>query len=151
LKHQKKKVVVRDSTINGLGLFAGEFIKQGNIIIEYAGEEISEEENTIREARDKEQGKVLSYRFRIDRRTVIDADGAERKGNESRYINHSCRPNSKVRVCRLNGRRHLIFYALRNIAVEEEITFDYKFELEIDSSDRIKCRCGTKDCRGFLN
>ncbi|WZH45123.1 Histone-lysine n H3 lysine-4 specific [Fusarium acuminatum] len=33
----------------------------------------------------------------------------------------------------------------------EELTYDYKFEREIGSLDRIPCLCGTAACKGFLN
>jgi histone-lysine N-methyltransferase SETD1 len=149
LEYQKKKVDVGKSNIHGLGLFAGESIKLGHIIIEYTGEAISHEEDQIREMRDKEEGKVLTYRFKLDGRTVIDTAACE--GNDSRYINHSCRPNSGARTIYLNGSRRLIFYALRDIRVGEEITYDYKFVPETDSSNRIECRCGEESCKGFLN
>jgi hypothetical protein len=149
LKYQKKKVDVGKSNIHGLGLFAGDFIQQRHMIIEYTGEAISHEEDQIREMRDKEEGKVLTYRFKLDERTVIDAAVCE--GNESRYINHSCRPNSGARTIHLNGRRRLIFYALRDIGAGEEITYDYKFVPETDCSNRIECQCGEESCKGFLN
>jgi hypothetical protein len=149
LEYQKKKVDVGKSNIHGLGLFAGNFIQQRHIIIEYTGEAISHEEDKIRETRDKEEGKVLTYRFKLDERTVIDAAACE--GNESRYINHSCRPNSGARTIYLNGRRRLFFYALRDIDVGQEITYDYKFVPETDSSNRIECQCGEESCKGFLN
>jgi hypothetical protein len=149
LEHQKKKVDVGKSNIHGLGLFARDFIQQCHMIIEYTGEAISHEEDQIREMRDKEEGKVLTYRFKLDKRTVIDAATCE--GNESRYINHSCRPNSGARTIPLNGRRRLIFYALRDIDAGEEITYDYKFVPETDSSNRIECQCGEESCKGFLN
>jgi hypothetical protein len=34
---------------------------------------------------------------------------------------------------------------------DEELTYDYKFEREIGSLDRIPCLCGTAACKGFLN
>lgn len=34
---------------------------------------------------------------------------------------------------------------------DEELTYDYKFEREIDSDDRIPCLCGSSGCKGFLN
>jgi hypothetical protein len=41
---------------------------------------------------------------------------------------------------------------LLNILVtDEELTYDYKFEREIGSLDRIPCLCGTAACKGFLN
>lgn len=34
---------------------------------------------------------------------------------------------------------------------DEELTYDYKFEREMDSDDRIPCLCGSAVCKGFLN
>ena len=33
----------------------------------------------------------------------------------------------------------------------EELTYDYKFEREMNSEDRVPCLCGTEQCKGFLN
>ena len=40
---------------------------------------------------------------------------------------------------------------LANLSIDEELTYDYKFEREIDSDDRIPCLCGSTGCKGFLN
>lgn len=38
-----------------------------------------------------------------------------------------------------------------NVSIDEELTYDYKFEREWDSDDRIPCLCGSEGCKGFLN
>lgn len=38
-----------------------------------------------------------------------------------------------------------------NILIDEELTYDYKFEREMDATDRIPCLCGSIGCKGFLN
>ena len=38
-----------------------------------------------------------------------------------------------------------------NETTDEELTYDYKFEREIDATDRIPCLCGSVGCKGFLN
>jgi histone-lysine N-methyltransferase SETD1 len=40
---------------------------------------------------------------------------------------------------------------LTSIFPDEELTYDYKFEREWDSDDRIPCLCGSTGCKGFLN
>ena len=45
----------------------------------------------------------------------------------------------------------LVWPPQERIEVGEEITYDYKFELETDDSKRIPCSCGTAKCNGFLN
>lgn len=36
-------------------------------------------------------------------------------------------------------------------STDDELTYDYKFEREIGSTDRIPCLCGSANCKGFLN
>lgn len=40
---------------------------------------------------------------------------------------------------------------ISNLSPDEELTYDYKFEREWDSDDRIPCLCGSTGCKGFLN
>lgn len=58
-----------------------------------------------------------------------------------RFLNHSCAPNAAFR-----GRR---LYALRQIAVGEEITIDYT-ATEQTFSHGFVCRCGAVGCRGRI-
>ncbi len=59
------------------------------------------------------------------------------------FLNHSCRPNLGFE----NG--SLMLYALRDIQLGEELTFDYSTTMnEIGWS--IKCRCRAENCRGSV-
>ena len=79
-------------------------------------------------------------------------------------------PNCTAKIIRVEGSKRIVIYALRDIAlskfflqigfkviydanmvIDEELTYDYKFEREIGSLDRIPCLCGTAACKGFLN
>ncbi len=60
-----------------------------------------------------------------------------------RYTNHSCKPNALL--CIYRGR--VEFYAVRAIAVGEEITVDYG---ETHHEGKLRCRCGAVGCRGAL-
>lgn len=60
-----------------------------------------------------------------------------------RYTNHSCRPNARLDISQ--GR--VEFYALRAIAVGEEITVNYG---ETHHQGRLACRCGVAGCGGWL-
>ena len=42
------------------------------------------------------------------------------KGNESRFINHSCDPNCEVRQIRINNENKLIFFACCDIHAGDE-------------------------------
>jgi len=102
----------------------------------------------LREINYQKQGIGSSYLFRIDEDTVIDAT---KKGGIARFINHSCMPSCTAKIIKVEGTKRIVIYALRDIAKNEELTYDYKFEREIDSTDRIPCLCGSVGCKGFLN
>ena len=44
-----------------------------------------------------------------------------------------------------------VLYAIRDIAKDEELTYDYNFELESDQQKRIRCSCKSELCFGWLN
>ncbi|KAK3945792.1 histone-lysine N-methyltransferase, H3 lysine-4 specific [Diplogelasinospora grovesii] len=148
LKKRKKPVKFARSAIHNWGLYAMENIPKDDMIIEYVGEEVRQQIAEIREARYLKSGIGSSYLFRIDDNTVIDAT---KKGGIARFINHSCMPNCTAKIIKVEGSKRIVIYALRDIAQNEELTYDYKFEREIGSTDRIPCLCGTAACKGFLN
>lgn len=57
-------------------------------------------------------------------------------------------PNCFSKVIEVSGTKHIMIFALRTISRGEELTYDYKFPFE---EVKIKCTCGAKRCRGFLN
>ncbi|KAF4983641.1 hypothetical protein FZEAL_993 [Fusarium zealandicum] len=148
LKKRKKPVKFARSAIHNWGLYAMENIAKDDMIIEYVGEEVRQQIAEIRENRYLKSGIGSSYLFRIDENTVIDAT---KKGGIARFINHSCMPNCTAKIIKVEGSKRIVIYALRDIALNEELTYDYKFEREIGSLDRIPCLCGTAACKGFLN
>ena len=136
------------SNIHGWGVFLDIDIRQGEMIIEYRGELIG---NAMAEKREKEYeaSKIGSdYMFRIDEYTVCDAS---KQGNVARFINASCTPNCHPKIISLDGTKRVVLYAKRDIRAGEELSYDYKFDLEYDPAKRIPCICGSPDCRGFLN
>lgn len=64
----------------------------------------------------------------------------------ARYINHSCDPNTGIRDNQWGG---FDFIALREIASEEEITWDYETS-EYVSIAVSECRCGAPRCRSVI-
>ncbi|KAL2191390.1 SET1-like protein [Thermothelomyces heterothallicus CBS 203.75] len=148
LKKRKKPVKFARSAIHNWGLYAMENIPKDDMIIEYVGEEVRQQIAELREHRYLKSGIGSSYLFRIDDNTVIDAT---KKGGIARFINHSCMPNCTAKIIKVEGSKRIVIYALRDIAQNEELTYDYKFERELGSTDRIPCLCGTAACKGFLN
>ncbi|XP_072317578.1 histone-lysine N-methyltransferase 2A [Eucyclogobius newberryi] len=142
----KEAVGVYRSAIHGRGLFCKRNIEAGEMVIEYAGIVIR---SVLTDKREKYyDGKGIGcYMFRIDDFDVVDAT---MRGNAARFINHSCEPNCYSRVINVEGRKHIVIFALRKIYRGEELTYDYKFPIE-DASSKLNCNCGARRCRRFLN
>jgi len=145
LKFRKKNLCFRRSTIHDWGLFAAEPIAADEMVIEYVGQTIRPYLADVREQKYEKQGIGSSYLFRIDLENIIDATKC---GNLSRFINHSCNPNCYAKVITIQGEKKIVIYSKEAIAVNEEITYDYKFPIE---EKKIICLCGTPQCRGTLN
>ena len=71
---------------------------------------------------------------------ALDATG---DSNEMKYINHSCGPNTYLRVSGF----HVEFYALREILAGEELTCNYG---PTHHDGKKECKCGSERCKGFL-
>lgn len=152
---RQKQVILGRSSIHSYGLFSGEYIEPGDLVIEYVGEIIRHSLANIRERKLEEQLKAAgskemasSYFFRLDLTYVVDATHT---GNLARFINHSCDPNCTAKVVQLEGTDHIVFYARRPISRGDEITYDYKFAIEDDPKKKIACLCGMQACRKYLN
>jgi len=137
---------IRPSPIQGLGAFATRHIPKGTRIIEYAGERLTEAQADDRYP-DVLGARHHTFLFAIDGDIVIDAAV---DGNEARFINHSCDPNCDAIVD--EGR--IWIESTRDIAVGEELGYDYAYELEErhtpEAKRRFPCRCGAANCRGTL-
>ncbi|GAB7337597.1 hypothetical protein MBLNU457_g2902t1 [Dothideomycetes sp. NU457] len=148
LKKRKKLVKFDRSAIHGWGLYAEENIVAGDLIIEYVGEKIRQKVADMREIRYEKQGVGSSYLFRMVDDEIVDAT---KKGGIARFINHSCTPNCTAKIIKVEGTRRIVIYALKDVAKNAELTYDYKFEREFEATDRIPCLCGSVGCKGFLN
>ncbi len=137
---------VRESPIDGKGVFALRSIARGTRIVEYTGELITHEQADGRYDEDAMEH-PYTYLFTLDKKTVIDATV---QGNEARYINHSCGPNCEA----VTDDGHIYIEALRDIPVGEELTYDYHLEYsgryKAEWRERYACHCGTPSCRGTL-
>jgi SET domain-containing protein len=133
------------SPIHGRGLYARCDIPEGTRIIEYVGEKITKAESDRRDERRRarqEQGEDgCVYFFELNARYDIDGEVG---WNTARFINHACEPNCEPQ----NLRGHIWIVALRDIPAGEELRYDYGFDFE-NWRDH-PCRCGAKDCVGFI-
>lgn len=135
------------SKIQGLGLFAARDIERGEFIIEYLGQLIRNEVGNKRERLYESQGRGI-YMFRADDEWIVDAT---MYGGLARYINHSCDPNCVAEVISYENQKHIVIIANRLLKKGEELTYDYKLDIEADKNDRIPCLCGSQFCRQWMN
>ncbi|CAH8555741.1 unnamed protein product [Schistosoma mattheei] len=143
----KTNVVLARSRIQGLGLYAARDISKSTFIIEYLGEVIRNEVANRRERLYESQNRGI-YMFRVDDDWIVDATMS---GGLARYINHSCDPNCTAEILHCDNSNHIVIIASKNIEKGDELTYDYKFDLEEDRWDRIPCLCGSINCRKWMN
>ncbi|MEW5316180.1 MAG: hypothetical protein WDW38_007566 [Sanguina aurantia] len=136
---------VKRAGAKGFGLFATKVITAGQFVIEYIGEVLEEEEYVRRKEFYLEVGQRHYYFMNVGNGEVIDAC---RKGNISRFINHSCEPNCETQKWLVKGELAIGLFALKDIALGEELTFDYNFERYGDKP--MKCFCASRICRKFI-
>ena len=132
---QKFAVHARPSRIDGQGAFAAEAVPARRKIGEIRGESVS-----VREARRRAAGAERIMMIEVSERRAIDAS---RSADPLRFANHSCQPNAVLRI--RQGRVEI--YAMRAIAVGEEITVNYG---ETHHEGRLRCLCGAPGCVGRL-
>jgi SET domain-containing protein len=111
----------------GLGLFATREYVKDDLIIEYTGETITEDEANRRGGK---------YLFQLNKKYVIDGKGRQ---NLSRYINHSCRPNAYPELSEDETQVHI--YAKKKIAIGDEITYHYGKDYFERLIKPLGCRC----------
>ena len=132
------------SPIHSWGVFTDEPIVQGTQVLEYRGEEIGLQVGERRQEMYERNGEI-DYLFRVDDQLIVDAT---RMGSLARFVNHSCAPNCVSKIVPHAGRKKIVLYTKRDVAAGEELSYDYKFELE---DEKIPCHCGAATCRGSLN
>jgi SET domain-containing protein len=139
-------IEVLTSGVHGQGVFATRHMAAGERVIEYVGERISMAEAIRRHPHDPAQPDHTFY-FHLDDGWVIDALYG---GNDSKWINHSCRPNCVPDE--VKGRIYIV--TRRPVFKGEELSFDYGLFSDEPMTDALKaryvCRCGAPKCRGTM-
>lgn len=140
------RIVVRESGVHGRGVFARAPIARGERVIEYKGEHISWKEALRRHPHDPDDPNHTFY-FSLENGDAIDA---KYDGNDARWINHACTPNCEAR----EKKGRVFIYALRDIAPQEELFYDYGLVIEGKLTRKLKkafaCHCGSPECRGTM-
>ena len=130
---------IKKSNIDKNGLYANCDIKVGTKIIEYKGKIITRKKA---EEDPKFDNDKAIYLFNLNKKYDLDGDF---KYNTARLINHSCNPNCEVDGTGLK----LWIYAIRDIKKGEELSYDYGFSFDEDFKN-YPCRCGAKNCVGYI-
>jgi hypothetical protein len=123
------KVVVKESSIQGKGVFA--------LIDIRAGEEVLEIDDT----HVVKDGVCLTKHQQEFECDYLDNGKVVLMQPPEVYINHSCDPSVYTKTT--NGIRKVI--AMRNISKGEEITYDYS--MNGDNEGTFRCGCGSENCR----
>ncbi|KUJ07399.1 SET domain-containing protein [Mollisia scopiformis] len=129
----------------GYGVRSNRCFGPHQIIVEYTGEIITEEECDRRMNEDYKDNDCY-YLMSFDQSMIIDAT----KGSIARFINHSCMPNCRMVKWIVGGKPRMALFAGDNpIMSGEELTYDYNFD-PFSAKNVQECRCGSDNCRGVL-
>ncbi len=121
------KLYIKQSFQHGKGVFASEPIRCGEVIITFRGPLL-------------ERGQVdfNDYHLQIGENLYLGPSG-----QADDFINHSCDPNAGFG-------EGLVLSAIRDIAPNEEITWDYGTAIDEADFSGFTCSCGAVNCRGTV-
>jgi len=128
------KLETRNSLKNGHGAFAREPIAVAEVLIVFGGEVITEHQL---------RGLSATQRHRLLLQVEEGLYLATSHEGPGDWINHSCDPNAG-----LSGQIAVV--ALRPIAVNEEVCYDYAMSDGSPYNDFL-CECGSINCRRRLS
>jgi [histone H3]-lysine9 N-trimethyltransferase SUV39H len=145
----------------GFGIRSPEPIRKGQFIDVYLGELLTTK--AIEEYENASTEKSSSYVFSLDffGPASYHVQGLH-FGSPTRFINHSCNPNTRTFTVMMNHADQkiykLAYFAIRDIPARKEITFDYSPETADEEpwiptsgegdEDVVRCLCGEWNCRG---
>ncbi|MFA5797440.1 MAG: SET domain-containing protein [Candidatus Woesearchaeota archaeon] len=121
-------VIVKDSPIEGKGIFAARNFKKGEIVVQWDLTHIL----TASEAKKVPLAEKRYVAF-LDGKYILMQPPA-------RYMNHSCEPNTTA--------KNFCDVAIRDIKKGEEITANYREDNP--PGFEMKCTCGSKYCKKII-
>lgn len=140
--------MVKRSPLHGNGVFAARFIPAGTTVFQYAGRRITPEQADAKPPANPDEP-FHTFFFALSSGMVID--GAQR-GNDARWINHSCEPNCEAQENEAGTRVYVV--TLRDIEPGEELFYDYGLVIDEETTQTLReqyaCHCGTPSCRGTM-
>lgn len=161
-------VEVIKTSDRGYGVRSNRCFKPNQIIMEYTGEIITEEE-CERRMNEEYKNNEVSYRWLPRARVVTEKQGLTTTtqcyylmsfdqnmiidattGSIARFVNHSCNPNCRMIKWIVSGQpRMALFAGDRPIMTGDELTYDYNFD-PFSAKNVQSCLCGESNCRGVL-
>ncbi len=135
LSYLSPKTVVKESPIQGKGLFAVESIEKEEIVAVKGGFIFTRQR--LREIADS----LGPAEIQIGDDLFIGPLSEEEREGSMIFSNHSCDPNIGVQG-------QIVFVALRNIEAGEELTHDWA--TTDDDTSEMECHCGSKNCRRIV-
>ncbi|HBI16859.1 MAG: hypothetical protein UR60_C0015G0018 [Candidatus Moranbacteria bacterium GW2011_GWF2_34_56] len=121
-------VIVKDSLINGKGVFATKNFKEGEVVLHWDISHLITKEEFEKKT-DQEKTNI----FLMDDRYGIMAE-------PEKYANHSCNANTTA--------KNFYDIAKRDISIGEEITVDYSEALPPNVF--LRCNCGSDNCKKII-
>ncbi len=129
-KLSNMKVEVREKSCSGKGVYVLERISRDTRILKFQGEI-------------KKRSELSDFTHVIEVGNSLFLGPSEL---EDDYVNHCCDPN--CRVAFHDG--EFFLESVRDIEVEEELSFDYSTVMVEDPTD-FMCNCGAAQCRGRIS
>lgn len=127
------KTEIKQSSTDGVGTFAKEKIRKGEVIFIRGGHILTRDTVFY-------YNKIDGY-WPIDDYYVLGAKDEKEFKYVKIYVNHSCEPN-----CGMRG--EITGVAMRDIKAGEEITMDYAM---LDNEEHsFECNCGSASCRHII-
>ena len=127
-------VVVAESKIHGLGVFATRAFATGEIILPIDDSRVVDDEHPLRP-------QLGEHAYHCD---YLAGGKTVLMKSPERHINSCCDPNTYVKT--INAIRHVV--ARKAIKSGEEITYDYI--IDCHGGDVWECNCGSALCRGTI-
>lgn len=130
-----KRIKIKSSPVSGIGIFAINSIKKGELLLIWGGYLVNQSQITNKDINEtvvpvEERNKKIIY--------LKAPDEEERNPHPANFINHSCDPNAWLSNA-------FTWIARKDIKKGEEITGDYA-TFTIDKW-KINCLCGKNICR----
>ncbi|HEY4506496.1 MAG TPA: SET domain-containing protein [Candidatus Paceibacterota bacterium] len=131
-------LVVANSTVleNQFGVITKKSFNKGEVIFSVKGPVLSQ---------------PTKYSFSVGIDKHIDPLRDDGSFDFGHYLNHSCDPNTIIRVVNSDTSPHIEIVARRDIKSGEELAFDYASSEYNPTTSKTSCLCKTDTCRGVMH